>query len=575
MNIIKNQYICGKIVIPESPLPTENYASTELRYYFNRMTANPADIVKTNEAVEDALIVIGGALTNYGEERLTYADDELHWYTKNGKVFIDGGKRGLLYAMYDFLEALGCRFFTPKAEKIPAYTEFVLDETDKREKPILEYRAYYFRDTSLNPAFEVKARTNENTRDPKYGGEFNIATNCHSFYFMLPIKKYFDEHPDWYALYDGKRGIDEKRGGWQLCLSNPEVTEKLIEVSREILRNNPEARVINLQQNDFGRSCECEKCRAIDEEEGSPSGLMIRVVNAVAEALEEEFPNVVFQTFAYSYTQAPPKYARPRHNVAVQFCTIGECAAHPITSGCGWGENDNLTEQLKEWSSICNHVSVWDYVTCFWHLPQPHPNWHVLQPNIQFFVENNAKWLFSQNDRHLGDGADLDELRCYLVCKLMWDPYCDLNKHIVEFTDFFYGAAGPMVREYMETMCKICEDNNYHFTCYGHGKSPNRIEHCAPFIDYLTPEYLKIYHEILDRAEEAVRDDVIRRMRIDKIRLTLRFIELRTKGIYDDINDEAEINQFIEDCVAHNVTEFAEAKKLPEIAKLFAEKRWR
>ncbi|MBE6540906.1 MAG: DUF4838 domain-containing protein [Ruminococcaceae bacterium] len=500
MFIIKDQKIFGKIIIPENPISTEDYASTELRYYFNRMTANSADIVKTNEAAEDALIVIGGALTNYGEDRVTYDDDELHWYTKNGKVFIDGGKRGILYAMYDFLEALGCRFFTPKAEKVPAYTEFELEESDKREKPLFMYREYYFRDTMRNQNFSVKCRTNETTEE-KYGGPFKVANHCHSFLYMVPIDKYFAEHPEWYALVDGKRGrYSNERNKWQLCLSNPEVIEKLIESAREILRANPDAQLLNIQQNDSIRYCECENCRAIYEEEGEVSGMMVRTVNAVAEALEEEFPNVLFQTFAYNYSRTPPEKSRPRHNVVIQFCTIEGCTFHPHESECGWEHENNLlptvAQNLKKWSEISHNIFIWDYTACFWQLLKPHPNWYALQPNMQFFAKNKAKGIFSQGELRENDGCDLDELRCYLICKLMWDPYCDFNKHLTEFTDFYYGDAAPMVREYIDTMCKKCADDNIHFNCYGKRNKENKRFDREPHTEYLTPDMLKIYNEM-------------------------------------------------------------------------------
>ncbi|MBE6540902.1 MAG: DUF4838 domain-containing protein [Ruminococcaceae bacterium] len=571
LNIIKNQNICGAVVIPENPISTEDYASTELRYYFNRMTANPVEIVKTNEATEDALIIIGGALTNYGEERLSYADDEIHWYTKNGKVFIDGGKRGILYAMYDFLESLGCRFFTPKAEKIPTYTEFVLEDTDKREKPIFEYREFYFRDTMENQNYSVKYRTNERT-DEKYGGRFKFANHCHSFGHILPYSKYFDEHPEWYSMYDGERK-KSPRGSYQLCLSNPEVTEKLIEGVREVLRRTPDARVVHVSQNDAAGPCQCENCRAIDKEEGSPAGLIIRTVNAIAEALEEEFPNVLFLTFAYAYGRTPPKLARPRHNVAVQYCTIEACFAHPIESECGWGPNSDMSHELGEWSSICNHTFIWDYNACFWHLPKPHPNWHVLQPNMQFFAKNNAKGIFSQGELRENDGCDLDELRCYLICKLMWDPYCDFNKHLVEFTDFYYGDAAPMIREYIETMCKKCEDDNLHFNTYGHHE-PGPDDY-SPYVDYLTPDMMLIYNEILDRAEMAVRDDPIRRMRVDCIRLGLRYTTVRCGMMSGEITDAETFNQFVEDCLAHNITIFQAGETHEKCVRVMADKSWR
>ena len=34
-------------------------------------------------------------------------------------IRIQSGKRGIIYGVYELLEMLGCRFFTPECEKIP------------------------------------------------------------------------------------------------------------------------------------------------------------------------------------------------------------------------------------------------------------------------------------------------------------------------------------------------------------------------------------------------------------------------------------------------------------------------
>jgi len=115
---------------------------------------------------------------------------------------------------------------------------------------------------------------------------------------------------------------------------------------------------------------------------------------------------------------------------------------------------------------------------------------------MQFFAKNKAKGIFSQGELRENDGCDLDELRCYLICKLMWDPYCDFNKHLTEFTDFYYGDAAPMVREYIDTMCKKCADDNIHFNCYGKRNKENKRFDREPHTEYLTPDMLKIYNEM-------------------------------------------------------------------------------
>ena len=67
--------------------------------------------------------------------------------------------------------------------------------------------------------------------------------------------------------------------------------------------------MFSIGQNDNCRRCTCEKCMAIEEEEGSPAGPMIRFVNQLADAIRDEYPDVLLHTFAYQYTLPAPKKA--------------------------------------------------------------------------------------------------------------------------------------------------------------------------------------------------------------------------------------------------------------------------
>ena len=43
----------------------------------------------------------------------------------------------------------------------------------------------------------------------------------HTFYPLMPPAEFFNDHPEYYSLIDGKRIHDHA----QLCLSNPDVLE--------------------------------------------------------------------------------------------------------------------------------------------------------------------------------------------------------------------------------------------------------------------------------------------------------------------------------------------------------------
>ena len=194
----------------------------------------------------------------------------------------------------------------------------------------------------------------------------------HTMFSLVPPEKYFDTHPEYYALMAGKRGKT------QLCLTNPDVLKITIEELGKKMKEKPGAKYWSVSQMDTYGSCECNACKAIDDREGSPSGTMIEFINKVAAA----FPDKVISTLAYQYTRTAPKKIKPASNVNIMLCTI-ECDRNkPIDSDTSKG---SFYCDLRDWSKISDNILVWDYVIQFTNMIAPFPILHVLQSNIRLF----------------------------------------------------------------------------------------------------------------------------------------------------------------------------------------------
>ena len=203
----------------------------------------------------------------------------------------------------------------------------------------------------------------------------------------------------------------------------------------------------SISQNDWMGRCECVKCKAIEEEEQSPSGLLLRFVNAVAADIEKEFPNVLVETLAYQYTRKPPKLARPRANVVVRLCSI-ECS---FVQSLEEPQNRAFRDDIVGWSKIAPQLFVWDYVTNFSNYLLPHPNYRSLAPNIRFFVNHNTIGMFEQGDCGSSIG-DFVRLRAWLITHLMWNPDLDEKSLTKEFMQGYYGAAAPHLLAYRDVI---------------------------------------------------------------------------------------------------------------------------
>jgi hypothetical protein len=158
------------------------------------------------------------------------------WQVKalgGGKIRIaGGGERGVLYAVYNFLEKfVGVRWFSPTVEYLPEKRDLDLTGVDLKGKPFFRIRnVYRAPKTADQGLFSARNRMNQEGEWPilaaKYGSgiDFGSPSHCHSIqngYF--PMEKYFDKHPEYYAIVDGKRNGSLWFG--QICYSRPNLAE--------------------------------------------------------------------------------------------------------------------------------------------------------------------------------------------------------------------------------------------------------------------------------------------------------------------------------------------------------------
>ena len=511
VTIAQNGTAEAVIVIAADAAEPERHAATELAGFLRQITGATFEIQVPPAAGQSRLLVGPGAaksaVADFSTEGL--GSDGIIIRTIGNDLILAGGRpRGTLYAVYTFLEEhIGCRWWSSKASTIPIKPTVEVGSLNVRYVPPLEYRETFWFD-SFNGDWAVRNKSNGNSErlDDKRGGKHKYEGFVHTFFPLIPPKTYFEDHPEWFSEIKGKRSHERT----QLCLTNEEMRSELIKNLRERLRNNPAATIASVSQNDWHGNCQCSKCAAIEKEEGSPAGLMLRFVNAVAEDIEEEFPNVAISTLAYQYTRKPPKITKPRPNVIVRLCSI-ECSfSKPLADE----RNKKFRDDIVGWSKICNRLYIWDYTTNFRHYILPHPNLRVLGPNVKFFVNHSVKGLFEQG-AYTSSGAEMAELRAWVLAKLLWDPTLDGQELIDEFIAGYYGPAGPHIEDYLKITHDAVEASGDHLGCFS--------QHTAKFLSFDT---LSKGWERLKAAEAAVRDnpDLLFRVQVAQLPIMYTFI---------------------------------------------------
>ncbi len=405
-----------------------------------------------------------------------------------------GGPRGALYAVSRFLQdQCGVRWWTPWASRVPRRAELRIPELSVRSAPAFEARDPFWY-SAFDPRWAVRNFSNSQHAHipPELGGGIVYKGFVHTFYALVPPEKHFAEHPEWYSLVKGTRSHDHA----QLCLTNPGLRDFVVERVREWLRESPDARIVSISQNDWHGACQCDACKALDEAEGSHSGTMLAFVNDVAERLGTEFPEVAFDTLAYQYTRKPPKTLRPRTNVIVRLCSIECNFREPLESPA----NAAFADDIRGWSRICDRLYVWDYTTDFAHYVQPHPNWYVLGPNLRFFRAHHVRGVFEQG-AYQSYGADMAELRAWVLAQLLWNPEQDDRALLREFVEGYYGrSAAPFILRYLDLMHEASAGCN--LTCFS-GTN-------VPFLKYPSLAAAEALWREAERASAGEADENLR-----------------------------------------------------------------
>lgn len=514
------------IVVASDASESEQYAAKELQHWVEEVSGTTLPIGDEQSGKAGKRLIVGH--NNLCKELLAASgveipetegspmkqDESFSYCHVGGDILLFGGdKRGTLYAVYSLLEnELDCRWYTSTVSVAPKRKKWSFQTLMNHEEPGIEMRDNFYWDVINDAAFATRTRNNTvlfppSKRENIPGTSQSYYWGAHTMGHFIPASEYFDKHPEYFSLIDGKR----QRENTQLCLSNPEVLQICIEKMRQTMREQPNHVIYALEQNDCFNPCQCPQCQALVDQYGGQSGILVWFVNQVADAIHEEFPDKFVGTFAYQYTRRPPKDIRPKDNVVIRLCSIECCLLHDYDE-CD--ENKNFQKDLEEWSAIAPHLYIWDYVVTFTHYMLPLPNFQNLQSHIQAFRDHHAIGILEEG-AYQSRGAELDEMRAWVLSKLLWNPECNVDSLIEDFTNGFYGAAAPYIREYLAYEHTILRREGVHVNCFP-----------QPTSDLYTDEYVTESRQIFQKAKEAVAEDSTLLARVELAELPLCYLEL-------------------------------------------------
>lgn len=462
---IKREYA---IVISADASDTEVYAAQVLQEYLSAFEGEEYPIMSDDQSFDGFKYCIGVTSAYDTSDIKDRPADSYNIVPFSGGLAIYGsGSRGTVYGVYTFLEDFcGYRVYTSGSGMVSTSGKMELPEKKIEYNTFFEYRNTDWR-SGWTPLYSVANKLNGELHGAlthEQGGNITyLSPSSHTFStFFCASDKYFESHPDYYALYEGERVPN------QLCLTNENVYKIVLEEVFDLLRNSHDSKadlqIISLSQADNPVYCECDACKALDNTNGSHAGTLITFVNRIAQAVKEEgYDNVEFDTLAYMHTRKAPSAVVPEDNVIVRLCTFECCFSHPMDDA-GCPENKELMKDLEDWSGICNNMYIWDYTTNYAFTLGVFPDFSVLQRNLQCFYEHGIRGVYEEGNYyvHLCD-TEFGDLRTYLIAKLLEDPYCDFEEEMLDFCSYYYGEGGQYIKEVIDEITSNTKD---HVTIY-------------------------------------------------------------------------------------------------------------
>ncbi len=528
------------IVIKQDTDSLSRRAALQLQDYWLKISHKKIEIIEEANGKKPIFIGNSFALQSHQQQLDSLKDDGFIIDINDNSIRLLGKHSlGDLYAVNTFLEEdLACMMLSAKEEYIPQKEQLSFKNS---------YRVY-------NPAFDFRRILFPGRKDKAYREWYKLeeldewGMFVHTFRHLIPPEKYYNNHPEYFSLVNGRRLQDA-----QLCLSNPEVIELLITNLGEEIKKQPEKIFWSVSQNDTYNYCECNNCEELYKKYNSYSGAYIQMSNQIARA----FPNKQISTLAYQFTRSAPVNIKPDSNVNVMFCSIECNRSMPLADD---ERSAAFVKDLKNWSAITNNIFLWDYVVQFKNYLTPFPNFSVLQANIQLFKENGVEMMFEQGSG--GNWSDLSELKQYLIAKLLWNPNLDVDSLAHHFIYTYYGEAADYIFQYYQLTNRELQK---------HAKSEFLNIYGFP-MDYtdsfLAPKLMIAYKELMDKAEMAVADKSIYLDRVKRTRLPVDFayVDIAINNNYSEmpsiINTEStqEINPIILELL-HNLEDYSLSRK--------------
>ncbi|MBC7328300.1 DUF4838 domain-containing protein [bacterium] len=525
----KGEEIPVKGIVAPADSPIERAAAKELASYIERMTDRELPILEKGNG--KGFIFVGKVDALPEGEFKGFKDDGFIIRQEGGNVYLVGkGYRGTIFAVYRFLELIGCRFLAREEEVVPKRAKLKISLGEIRENPVFEWR--YF-DTTVEG---LKCYLDPGIRDEEIQGEKVPAVLGAPFFWhhpmngYLPLDKFRDTHPEYYCLINGKRWPELKQySGWDEevlfhpCVSNPEVRKVILDTLLPLMDSHPDARYFTVHAGDSDFWCQCERCSAMDVDPNNKADRMVQFTNAIAEVVARHHPDKFVTMLAYVKAYHPPVKFSPLENVLVWFCPIHACQIHPWRAPCNKDNYDVLVGWIQKHPSGGMGILTFDYPMNYIYHIAPFPAMFAYLENLKLYERLHIRGLYICG---IPDRVHLAHLFSYVVPRMMWNPEANPDEFINDFLRYWFGPAAPQMKRYLVLLRELVESGKADFNPWQ-----------MPPKELFTQEFLKKIYNLFEEGEKACEGQEIYLRRLWKEKAGILYTDLLLYGLAPQLKE--------------------------------------
>lgn len=384
-----------------------------------------------------------GSNTRFGT-----AEEEI--FDKNGQVNMwTYDERGSFNGVCAFLRDLGVRWYMPGdiGEIVPKQKSIALPKIDRTVHPdfpmrILNFRASVYGHDAMMWGFRLGVRQ-------PWGRQA-----AHGLDHMTHNEHTLKNHPDWFALYGGKRHNQPGQRLNQLCYSNEELFSEAVEFARAQFDHYDMDVVSIMPPDGYTAICQCQLCDGKDQpgrgNRGALSNYVWDFVNRVAKEVGKTHPGKLISNCAYGiYTDPPSNIDKLEPNV--QVIIVG--GRRPTSE-----DRDALRQLRAGWATKTDRpVEIFEnypFTARGFYLPAYIPT--VLGDSINETKGSSRGediWISMDfSDKAIG----YNHFLLYFTARMYWGGKDqDASAMFDEYCELFYGPVADELRQFFS----YCEDN--------------------------------------------------------------------------------------------------------------------